>query len=266
MINLPELGFGTWELRGKECEQVVQLALEIGYRHIDTAIAYENHREVGKSIKGVERSSLFLTSKFFPNLVDGSQVFRSVEKLLEQSLRELDVDYLDLFLIHWPEKNSPLLEILESLHKLVEKGKLRFPGVSNYTEKLLQKGYDEGLAIPFNQVEFHPYLYQKQLLEFAKDNGTKLIAMRPFGKGELIQEEPLFAQIGEKYGKTAGQVILRWILQKGVAVIPKASSESHIRENFTIQDFFLSKEDEGALDHLNKNFRYCDPEWADFNN
>lgn len=265
-MEIPLLGFGTYLLKGKECEKAVSIALEVGYRHFDTALAYENHKDIAKAIKGVDRNELFLTSKLWltSSNIDDQNVEESVEKELDLVLSELKVDYLDLFLIHWPDRNRPLEAILKAMHKQVEKGKLRFPGVSNYTQHHLQDAYDQGLKVPFNQVEFHPYLYQKQLLDFALQHGTRLIAFRPFGKGKLPSAEPLFAEIGKVHNKTASQVILRWIVQKDIPVIPKATSEKHIRENFTIFDFNLSTEEMEQIDALNKNFRYCDNDWNEF--
>lgn len=265
-VQIPILGFGTWLLSGKECENAVQLALDVGYQHIDTAFHYENHKEVGKAIKGHDREKIFITSKLSIGLgqIDDDHIEKSVEVALDTALKELDTDYLDLFLIHYPDRSRPLEDILEAMHKQVSTGKLRAPGVSNYTQHHLQDAYDRGIKVPFNQVEFHPYLYQRQLLDFANKHGTQLIAYRPFGKGELIGQEPLFAEIGEKYKKTEGQVILRWIIEKGVPVIPKAASEKHIKENFAVFDFSLSKKENEQIDALNKNLRYCAREWNEF--
>ncbi len=266
-VEIPLIGFGTWLLSGRECENAVRLALEAGYRHIDTAFHYENHNEIAKAIKGYDREKLFITSKLAIGLgqIDDQSVQKSVERALDTALKELQTDYLDLFLIHYPDRDRPIEEILEAMHALVSKGKLRSPGVSNYTQHHLQDAYDRGVKVPFNQVEFHPYLYQKELLEFSLKNGTRLIAYRPFGKGQLLEDEPLFASIGKGHNKTAGQVVLRWIIQKNIPVIPKASSEDHIRENLALFDFELSNKEMAQIDGLNKNFRYCAREWNEFN-
>lgn len=254
---LPLIGLGTYKLLGKECEKTVREALEIGYRHIDTAFGYENHKAIGEAIKDFDRSELFITSKFTAERVKGA---KGVEKLVHQALKELQVDYLDLMLIHWPEPGYPLQEVYAALFEQTRKGELRSAGVSNYTKHHLQDAYDAGLKIPYNQVEFHPYLYQADLLKFAKAHGTELIAYRPFGKGQLTEIEPLFKEIGQKHGKTAGQVILRWLIQKGIPVVPKASSGKHLRENFNIFDFSLDHREMAALDALNKNQRFCLPD------
>lgn len=272
-MKIPEVGLGTWMLRGKECVKAVRTALDLGYRHIDTAFAYENHQEVGEAIQGFDRESLFLTSKislgqatktYVHAHVNDTHIQDSVSKSCDLALKELKTDYLDLMLIHWPDRSHPLEAILAALHREVEKGKLRYAGVSNYTAHHLADAYQKGLSVAFNQVEFHPYLYQRELLEFARANGTELIAFRPFGKGKLLKEEPLFAKIGKAHGKTPAQVILRWILQKGIPSIPKASSKKHLEENINIFDFNLSSEEEKAIDGLSRNCRYCFPDWSEY--
>lgn len=261
MTPIPKIGLGTWQLFDKACVQAVKMALEIGYRHIDTAFAYENHAEIAKAMKGYPRESLFLTSKFGVEMTEK----KSVEEICDLALKGLKTDYLDLFLIHWPDRDYPLVAILEELHALCEKGKIRFPGVSNYTIHHLQDAYDAGLSVPYNQVEFHPYLDQKELLDFSRKHGTELIAHRPFGKGQLLMDEPLFGEIGKKHGKSASQVILRWINQKGLPVVPKATTEEHLKENLAIFDFALSEGEMKQLDGFNKNFRYCLPDSDVFN-
>jgi len=259
--EIPLIGMGTYQLLGKECRSAVQSALKIGYRHLDTALAYDNHKEIGKAIEGFEREELFITSKFFLNHLSAKQ--GAVEALCDQVLKELKVDYLDLMLIHWPDRSCPLNEIFAELWKMVEKGKVRSPGVSNFNEHHLQDLYDAGLKVPYNQIELHPYLTQKKFLEFCHANGTKVIAYRPFGKGELTKE-PLLMEIGKRHDKNAAQVVLRWLMQQNIPAIPKATSEQHLKENFNVFDFSLDEEEMAAIDGLNRDFRYCNTDWADF--
>lgn len=148
--------------------------------------------------------------------------------------------------------------------ELIEKEKVHFVGVSNYTQHHLQDAYDANLKVDFNQVEFHPYLYQKDLWELCKQHGTRLIAYRPFGKGKLLQEEPLLDKIGAKYGKSPAQVVLRWIIQKNIPVIPKASSREHLLENIQIFDFALTQQEEEQINSLHRNIRYTNVEWSEF--
>jgi 2,5-diketo-D-gluconate reductase B len=259
-MSIPLIGLGTYRLNGAECTHVVKEALEIGYRHIDTAISYENHREIGKAIKGFAREDLYLTSKFMLDLLDNT----NVEDLAQRILDELQIDYLDQLLIHWPDRNRPLGAVLEEMNQLVIKGQVRAIGVSNFTIHHLQDALEYKIPFSVNQVEFHPYLYQKELLQFCRNHAIQLVAYRPLGKGE-VAKDPLIVMLGEKYGKTGGQIVLRWITQKRVPAIPKASSKKHLKENFNIFDFFLDEEDIQAIDRLNRNQRFCMTDAAEFN-
>jgi 2,5-diketo-D-gluconate reductase B len=257
-MKLPRIGLGTWELRGAECTKVVRLALKLGYHHIDTAHSYQNHEAIHQAIKGLDRTQFYITSKIaIEEQVDPANPEYSVEKSCEQALKELGVDFLDLYLIHAPNRTFPLDKIFMAMEKLVTDGKIRKAGVSNYTIHHLEDLRKEGF-VPFaNQVEFHPYLNQKELLDYCRRHHIELISYRPFGKGKIFAEEPLFEQIGNKHGKSGAQVILRWLIQKDIPVIPKASSEKHLRENLDVFDFVLTKEEMSKLDHLHRNKRFC---------
>lgn len=260
-IELPLIGLGTWELRGDECANVVKEAIELGYQHIDTAFAYENHRQIKKAINGFDRDKLFITSKIaLETQVDSTNLEQSVQNACDSALDELGTDYLDLYLIHSPVRNFPLDKIFAALEGLVKRGKILRAGVSNFTVHHLEDLRKAGFTAFANQVEFHPYLYQEELWEYCKSHGTKLISYRPFGKGKLLKEEPLFNSIGEKHRKTGAQVILRWLIQKEIPVIPKASSKKHLKENLEIFDFALTEEEMKKLDSLNIGKRYCRPD------
>jgi len=265
-MELPQIGIGTWELRGAECTKVVQLALELGYRHIDTAHVYQNHEAIKKAIKGFDRHKLYITSKIAVDVeVHVAKLEESVQRACELALKELGTDYLDLYLIHAPDRNFPLEKIFMSMEKLVEQGKIGKAGVSNYNVHHLKDLRKAG-CVPFaNQVEFHPYLNQRELEDYCRTYHIKLIAFRPFGKGKLLREEALFDQIGVKYNKTGAQVILRWLIQKEMAVVPKASSKKHLWENLDVLDFSLTQADMAQLNSLHKNKRYCkadNPEYS----
>ncbi len=264
-MKLPLLGLGTWQLQGEECTKAVKRALELGYRHIDTAHAYENHQAVRKGIEGFDRSQLFLTSKIAVDLqVDPKNVEHSVEKACDLALKELGTDYLDLYLIHWPYRTYPLAATFHTMQKLEDKGKIKRAGVSNFTIHHLEDFRNQSLTPSANQVEFHPYLYQKELLEYCRKHHIELIAYRPFGKGELLKE-PLFEKIGLAYKKSGAQIILRWLIQKRIPVVPKAANDKHLRANLDVFDFSLTDDDMQQLDALNQNQRFCMPDEPEFN-
>jgi diketogulonate reductase-like aldo/keto reductase len=247
--QMPRLGLGTWQLRGSTCERVVRTALELGYRHIDTAEMYENEREVGSALatSGVDRGELFVTTKVW------STHFRAADlrKAAEGSLRRLRTDYVDLLLLHWPSESVPLAETLGALCDVSDEGKARAIGVSNFSVSLLQRAIGlSRVAIACNQVEYHVLSPRKALLDYARANGIAVTAYSPLARGRLTRH-PVLTRIGAKYGKSASQVALRWLLeQEGVAAIPKASGEPNLRANLEIFDFSLDADDRAELDSL----------------
>jgi 2,5-diketo-D-gluconate reductase B len=246
--KIPVLGLGTWQLTGKRCIDIVEKALELGYRHIDTAEIYENQSEIGKAIKYFNRSEIFLTSKVWTNHLHYDDVMEACDR----TLKELNTDYLDLYLIHWPSMSVPFEETFKALEELVADGKVKSVGVSNFTINHLKEALEVAKnPITVDQVEFHPYLYQKGLLEFCNKNGLVLTAYSPLGRGSIPRDETI-RKIADKYNKTPAQVCLRWCLQKGVVVIPKSGSEEHLKENLDIFDWNISKEDMKRIDSLDK--------------
>jgi 2,5-diketo-D-gluconate reductase B len=257
--RVPALGFGTYELLGAACEEGVLDALEIGYRHIDTARAYDNESEVGRALaaSGLPREDLWVTSKvWFTDLSAGD-----VRASAEHSLSELGLDYLDLLLIHWPNSGIPLEETLSAMVSLREEGLIRHIGVSNFTPSLMCEALDLA-SILCNQVEFHPFLGQNRLLELARDEGFLLTAYSPMAKGEVVRH-PILEQIGRQHGKNPGQVALRWLLQHpNVAAIPRSGSPRHRRSNFDIFDFELSRDEMRLIQALPKDERRVNPPFA----
>jgi len=262
-MDIPLLGLGTYNLRNKECTKIVQEALKMGYRHIDTALAYENHKAVGKALKEFNREEIFITSKYFLDQLNPKKIEAGVQKACSRALKELDLEYLNLFLIHWPDRSLPMSEIVKAMEALVASGKVRHIGVSNFTVHHLEDLHRDGCHPEANQVEFHPYLFQKSLLEYCQKHKMQLIAYRPFGKGELLKD-PLLNELGGKHQKSAAQVILRWLIQHKIPTIPKASSVEHLKENFSAFDFVLSREEMKRLDSLHRNLRFCEPDYATF--
>lgn len=253
------MGFGTWEIEGDACRESVRDALEIGYRLIDTARMYENEAEVGAGIResGVLRDEIFLTSKIPPSKLRASDVRSETET----SLRELEVDYLDLMLIHWPSDEVPLRETMGELAQLSEERKILRIGVSNFPLRHLREARSI-VSVFCDQVEFHPFLGQDKLLRFARETGMLVTAYSPLGSGEIGDWSTL-ERLGEKYGKSAQQVALRYLLgHDRVAAIPRSTSHEHRVENFDVFDFELDADDVAAIDDLPKNQRQIDPKWA----
>ncbi len=257
--KVPVLGYGTFELSGKSCEEGVAHALELGYRHIDTAQAYENESQVGEGIRrsGVKREEIFLTTKVWYTDLSRDAVLRTSE----ESLKRLGTDYVDLLLIHWPVDDVPLKETLGAFVALKEEGRTRRIGVSNFPLARLQEA--ENLTRIFcNQVECHPFLSQETLLPHMRKQDILLTAYSPVARGKVM-EEPVLKELGEKYGKSPVQVALRWLVQQDkVAAIPKAAKASHRESNIAIFDFELTAEEMGRVSGLARGERLIDPDWA----
>ncbi len=259
--KVPALGFGTWQLNGNTCSTAVRKALDIGYRHIDTAQAYENEAEVGRAIaeSGVARDELFVTTKIWMSNTSAKNVIKSTE----ESLKKLHMDYVDLLLLHWPTKVVPLAETLKAMAELRQAGKALAIGVSNFPVRLMRQAIEEiGADIACNQVEYHIALSQQPVLDYARLHGLIVTAYSPLGRGKLL-EHPVLKHIGQRYDKTPGQVALRWLIeQPSVAAIPKAASEKNARQNFEIFDFKLDNKDLEAIAAISGTQRLINPSWA----
>jgi diketogulonate reductase-like aldo/keto reductase len=257
--EVPAIGLGTWGLRGDDCTRAVADALAIGYRHIDTAQSYENEVEVGRALAETRtpRDDLFLTTKIWIGGATRDEVHR---KGLE-SLKRLGVDYVDLLLIHWPTSDMDLPEALEAMMQLHESGRVRHIGVSNFTPELVE----EALAyapIFCNQVEYHPYLAQNELLAVARQYDMMFAAYSPVAKGKVARD-PALADIGRRHGKSATQIAIRWLIQQDhVAAVPKAARPEHRRSNIDVFDFALSQDEMDEIGALARDERTVDPEWA----
>lgn len=262
-VNMPWLGLGVWKSEeGEEVVQAVKAALRAGYRSIDTAAIYRNEEGVGRAIResGVPREELFITTKVW-NKAQGYDITLSA---FDRSLEKLGLDYIDLYLIHWPVQGL-YKDTWRAMEKLYKEGKIRAIGVSNFQIHHLQDLMQDCEIKPMlNQVEFHPYLTQKELLSFCREQGIQLEAWSPLMHGTII-DEPVIVELAGKYGKTPAQIVLRWDLQHGVVTIPKSVKEHRIIENSGIFDFELSQDDMDELDSLNKNQRFGpDPDNFDF--
>ena len=251
--EMPMLGLGTFELVGEEGARSVAAAIEHGYRHLDTALGYENHDAVGQGIAsaGIAREELFVTSK----IPRTELTFDDIQRACERSLRELDLAYLDLFLVHWPNNDIPLAETLRGLAHLLETGQVKNIGVSNFTTWRLRQVLELDLApIAVNQVEYHAYLNQEKLRAHCAENAITLVAYSPIAQGALIDNKTL-TTIGAAHDKTSAQVALRWLLQKDIGAIPRSQSPERQAANFDLFDFSLSTDEMQRIDHIEETRR-----------
>ena len=251
-IKIPVFGLGTYQARGGEAREAIRYALEIGYRHIDTAAMYGNEEDVGEAIvlSGLSREEVFVTTKLW----NADHGYEKAMKACEKSLRRLKLDYVDLYLIHWPVRGLRN-ESWKALETLQKEGKCRAIGVSNYMTWHLEELLDKTSTVPaVNQVEFHPYLYLKELFDFCTEKSIQLESYSPLTKGQKLNDPRLF-ELSSKYGKSPAQLLIRWVLQKGIVVIPKSSHKQRIRENAEVFDFQISDEDMAALDSLDQGLR-----------
>jgi 2,5-diketo-D-gluconate reductase B len=244
--RIPALGLGTWALRGDQCRFIVKRAIELGYIHIDTADMYGNHQEVGEAITGFDRSTIYLVSKVRPNNLQYQTVIGDCHRIL----RELNTAYLDLLLIHWPNESIPIKETLRAFNELVDERKIKSIGVSNFTIRHLCDALQvEGHPITNNQVRFHPYDYDHDLLAYCHKHNIIVTAYSPLGRAHILRHA-IIKDMAKKYARTPAQICLRWGLQKGTVVIPKTSSEARLKENMGIFDWELSQTDIQHLDVL----------------
>lgn len=244
--KIPALGFGTWRLRGSICREMVHFALEIGYRHIDTAAIYGNEEEVGQGLadSNVDRGDIFLTTKIWPSNLEPDALRRSAA----ESLTRLGTGYVDLLLIHWPTNLVPLADSLRAMQELQAEGSVRHIGVSNFPVALMRETVETlGVPIVANQVEYHPYLSQNRVLAYCRQAGIMLTAYCPVAEGR-VNHDPEILLIGDKYGKSAAEVTLRWLLdQEGVAAIPMTTNPKHCQANLKVFDFSLEPEDRAII-------------------
>ncbi|MGG6431531.1 aldo/keto reductase [Anoxybacillus sp. D401a] len=262
-VHMPWLGLGVYKVQeGEEVIRSVRTALEVGYRHIDTAAFYENEEGVGRAIResGIRREEVFVTTKVW----NSHQGYESTLKAFNTSLKKLGFDYIDLYLVHWPVKEK-YKETYKALEKLYKDGFVRAIGVSNFQIHHLEHILADCEIKPMvNQVEFHPRLTQKPLLAFCKQHHIQLEAWSPLMRGGELLNEPTLVNIAKKYNKTPAQVILRWDLQHEVVTIPKSVTPERIAQNANIFDFTLTKEEMDAIDALNEN-RRIGPDPDNFN-
>jgi 2,5-diketo-D-gluconate reductase B len=257
---IPLVGLGTWALRGRDCARLVEQAIRIGYRHIDTAQMYDNEREVGEGVRNSgKRAEVIVTTKVQPTLLAPPDLERSVK----ESLARLRLDHIDLLLIHWPNPRVPLVETLGAMAKMKKQGYARAIGVSNFTVALLDEANrvsPEPLVC--DQIECHPFLDQHKVIEACRRHGMALIAYSPIARGGA-RSDAVLARIGKAHGRTAAQVCLRYLVQQNIAVIPRTSKLQRLEENAALFDFALSDAEMDEIRALSKrNDRLVDWTWS----
>ena len=248
--RIPLIGLGTWDLRGRVCARVVEQALRLGYRHIDTAQAYDNEREVGEGLRGagVKRDEVFVTTKVWPSHFAP----RELERAAKDSLMRLRLSEVDLLLLHWPNPRVPLSETLGALCKVKQAGLARHIGVSNFTVALIEEAVSlASEPLVCNQIELHPFLDQTKVVAAARANGMAVIAYSPIARGNA-KNDAVLVRVGKAHGKTAAQVCLRWLTQQRIAVIPRTANPAHLAANLAVFDFALSEAEMAEIGTLKK--------------
>lgn len=259
--HMPAMGFGTSQLKGDVCIGAIVDAIAVGYRHIDTADMYGNHREVGEGIRrsGIPREALFVTTKVRRDDLRAPAVTESVNRFLE----ELGLSYIDLLLIHWPDKGVPIGETLAALEALRTQGIVRAIGVSNFTRHHLEDALATGTDIEANQVEVHPTFNQKDLRTYCAEKSIVVVAYAPLGRGSDLSH-PVLTELARKYGVSVAQVALNWLLSRGVAVIPRSSKRGHMEDSLRAQDWRMDDADLERIDALKQGERIFAPSFHEF--
>ena len=262
-MSIPALGLGTWDLQGPTCSKIVQEALEIGYRHIDGASMYENEVEVGQGVvnSGVDRGEIFLTTKinttsWTPSKGNGPLLQnKDIVKHFEQSLKDLQTEYVDLLLIHWPKFETNLGDMLDILYKLKDTKKTKEVGVAILNTHLLNECHNLGFKdIYCNQIEYHPFLSQAKLMEVMQDLDIIPVAYCPICRGDVARHDVII-NLAQKYSRTPAQIALRWLYQQRAVSIPKTANSDRLQENFEIFDFEIEYKDMLEIYSLERNQR-----------
>lgn len=254
-VEMPQLGFGVWQVPDDEAEKAVATALEAGYRSIDTAAIYGNEEGTGKAIaaSGVAREDLFVTTKLW----NSDQGYDATLRAFDTSLEKLGLDYVDLYLIHWPvPSKDAYIDTYKAFEKIHADGRAKSIGVSNFLPDHLERLLGETSVVPaVNQIELHPHLQQQATRAFHAEQGIATEAWSPLGSGKGLLEVPAIIAIAQKHGRSPAQVVLRWHIQLGNVVIPKSVTPSRIKENIDVFDFELDPEDMAAISALNEDRR-----------
>ena len=253
-VRIPQLGFGVFQIKPSETVEATLRALEVGYRHIDTAEMYGNEKEVGEAVRrsGLPRGDVFVTSK----LNNGKHAHADALAAFDRTLADLGFDYLDLFLIHWPlPKISDYVETWRAMEEIYASGRAKAVGVSNFQTAHLERVLEQSKLVPaVNQIEVHPYLTQDEVRTFDAQHGIATEAWSPIAQGAVL-DDPTVTSVAERVGRTPAQVVLRWHIQRGDIVFPKSVTPRRVQENFELFDFELSDQDMAMITGLNRNER-----------
>ncbi|HWL96948.1 MAG TPA: aldo/keto reductase [Nocardioidaceae bacterium] len=253
-VSIPQLGFGVFQIDPDDTKDATLAALEVGYRHIDTAEMYGNEAQVGEAVRasGIDRDDIFVTSK----LNNSFHAYGEALGAFDQTLKDLAFDYLDLFLVHWPLPGvGDFVETWKAMEEIYRSGRVRAVGVSNFQKHHLQRLFDETEIVPaVNQIEVHPYLVQDELRAFGTEHGIPTEAWSPLGRGAVLEEHTL-EQIAKRHERTPAQVTLRWHLQRGDIVFPKSINRHRMEENFDVFGFDLSQDEIAEISALNRDER-----------
>jgi 2,5-diketo-D-gluconate reductase A len=253
-VTIPQLGFGVFQIPPDQTKQATLAALEVGYRHIDTAEMYGNESQVGEAVResGIDRDDVFVTSK----LSNAFHAYDDALSAFDQTLKDLGFDYLDLFLVHWPlPEVGDYVETWRAMEEIYRSGRVKAIGVSNFQRDHLQRLFAETDVVPaVNQIEVHPYLAQDDLRAYGARHGVETEAWSPIAQGKVL-DDPVLVAIGERHGKSSAQVTLRWHIQRGDIVFPKSVTRSRVEENFDIFDFRLTDQEMGEVSQLDRGER-----------
>jgi 2,5-diketo-D-gluconate reductase B len=260
-VRIPRLGLGTYGLSGRSGQAAIEHALSLGFRHLDTATMYGNETEVGAAVRasGIDRKEIFVTTKVLP----GDLAPNALNKAFDTSISQLNLDYVDLYLVHWPSPTMDMAATLEAMLALRDAGRVRAIGVCNFNLPMIRHAVETiGAPIAAHQIEYHPFLTQAPMLTYLRSKGIPLTAYSPLAKGRVGANETL-ARIAAKHGVTASQIAIAWLLdQDGVIAIPKASRDVTQRANLAALSIRLDDEDRAAIEALPKTQRFVRPSWA----
>jgi diketogulonate reductase-like aldo/keto reductase len=259
---IPRIGLGTWQLTGDEGQASIEKALDIGYRHIDTAYHYHNHQAVGKAVSGsdVDREDIFITTKIWRDHLTEPKL----KEQFRESLDQLEMEYVDLLLIHWPNEAVPIKETLKAMQELRQAERVMAIGVSNFTTNLLREAMETGIKPVVNQVEYHPTLVQTELKNFCDSKDITLTAYSPLGhNGRDLELEPV-VEIANKKGVSPATVIIRWLIQQGIVAIPKAASRKHQKQNLHAYQIELTDDQMARISDCDENHRIISPDYGPF--